>query len=64
MLKRAKKHAVYQPRKQLLETKEHPNETNGIVCVTTYNTRSTDIKKIVLKYWNLVASELQIKDQP
>lgn len=65
LLKRSRKRAWYCLYETLLEVKPNSETSeNRLVCVTTFNTRSNEIKKIINNHWDLIADELDESGKP
>lgn len=60
MVRRARKRAWYNPRDILLNPEiTNQSEMDRIICVTTFSTRSNEVKRIINKNWSLVSDEIQ-----
>ena len=55
MVKQAQKRALSTPREVLLETKTQTTKEN-LTCVTTFSPISNQVRKIILKRWNILNS--------
>ena len=47
-------------RKDLLSTKDKPEKTNKIICTIPYNIRDIPARKIVQKYWHILAESPEV----
>lgn len=55
LVKKSFKRTWHCPREELLKTRDKPN-LNKIVCVTTFDTHTNQVRKLIMKNWNIIQS--------
>ncbi|XP_078496495.1 uncharacterized protein LOC144752438 [Lissotriton helveticus] len=65
LTKKARKRAWFNPRETLLQANDRiESHDQKLICVTTFSTKSNEIKKAVNKHWPMISNDLGCQDLP